>query len=822
MRKRLIIFIVAASAAVLLLTGATSAPTPQEVKAAPAAAVIVGPPSGWTAPVNISSLSGDSELPTLAVDDNGKAYVCWEEWYGGVGDPRSMLFNTNYSGSWGQPLGRELYYPNIDDVGFPTITCDPTSGTAYMAYHDGDLALLNMEVMFREYAKGVLTKEEWASKTPYGSSYASLAVNPVDKFLYCMWMDDVNDVVQFELAYRWRDPATKLWSGINYVPVFVGASKYWRDLTFDKKGTAHLVFIVRNPTAIYYSKNPTPQNPNTWTTPLAIDADPGRNWVGPRIAADNDGDVYIIWYHNTGGYESQTEEVYFKKTANGVWQATENLSNNATRSEGGSVTVNPDTKDIYVAWHELILGRNWEIYYRTFESQTAGAPKSWGDIYNFTNNDGHSGEPFIKRDAQGGLHLVYHDEMADGTRDIFYMYKKGISLTVASPNGGESWEALRTYPITWTTLGTVANVKVEYSTNGGTSYTTAVASTPNTGSYSWTVPNTPSSTCLVRVSEASTGSPVDTSDAVFTIPSLPVIVTSPNGGESWEGLRTYPVTWTTTGTVANVKIESSINGGASYTTVVASTPNTGSYSWTVSNTPSANCLVRISDASTGDNPDTSNAVFTIVRPSILPPLNPALDTTLSTARDRKTNSLVWAANPENAGVTVANYKIYRKPASAADSAFVVMASVAGAVTQYSEADLDILTKYAYRVAAVSSLGGESAPSATVIETKKFEFAPVGVSVTTIANKVLFNQIKENAVLFSSSPYNPSADIAGYDVYRRKASESDSAIVFIKSLDAATFSYKDAGLKGGSKYAYALKTRYTDGRVSDFSTVVTEK
>jgi hypothetical protein len=727
LKKRTVVIVLAALAAVLSFSGAASGPPPQEAVPVPAPAVITGPPSGWTTRVNISNNPGDSELPMLAVDDSGKAYACWEELSGGDGDPRYMLFNTNYSGSWGQSQGRVVYYFS-SETGFPAIACDPTSGAAYMSYQDGDLVNMNYEIMFREYAKGVLTTEEWASKTPYSSSYSSLAVNPVDKFLYCMWIEDYNESGQYELAYRWRNPATKQWGSINYVPVFSTRSKYWRDLTIDAKGTAHLVFILRGPAAVYYTKNPTPQNPNTWTTPITIDGDTGRDWMAPRIAADKDGDVYLIWYHNTGGYESQTEEVYFKKTLNGVWQATENLSNNPTRSEGGCVTVNPDTKDIYVAWHELAGGGNWEVYYRTFESQTPGAAKSWGDIYNFTNNAGHSGEPSLKRDAMGGLHLVYHDETANGTREIYYMYKRGITLTITSPNGGESWEALRSYPITWTTLGTVANVKIEYSTDGGATYTTIIASTPNTGTYTWTVPNVPSTTCRIRVSEASTGSPADTSDANFTL----------------------------------------------------------------------------------------------ARPSILPPVSLALATSLNSSRDRKTNALTWTANPENSGVTVSSYKVWRKPATAADSAFIVMGSVAGAVTQYAEADLDILTKYAYRVTSVSSLGGESIGSSTVVETQKFEFPPVGVAVTTIANKVLFNQIKDNTIYFSPSPYNPDADVAGYDVYRRKTSEGDGALALIKSLDAATFSYKDAGLKGGAKHAYAVKTRYTDGRLSDFSTIVSER
>jgi hypothetical protein len=91
-----------------------------------------------------------------------------------------------------------------------------------------------------------------------------------------------------------------------------------------------------------------------------------------------------------------------------------------------------------------------------------------------------------------------------------------------------------------------------------------------------------------------------------------IAVTSPNGGESWAAGSVHNLIWKSTGTVANVKIEFTTNGGASWTTIVASAPNTGSHIWTVPNAPSVNCLVRISDAATASIFDVSNATFSIV------------------------------------------------------------------------------------------------------------------------------------------------------------------------------------------------------------------
>ena len=89
------------------------------------------------------------------------------------------------------------------------------------------------------------------------------------------------------------------------------------------------------------------------------------------------------------------------------------------------------------------------------------------------------------------------------------------SITVISPNGGECWPPGSTHNITWTSQNAGGSVKIEYSTNGGASWTTIVGSTSNDGSYSWTVPNTPSSNCLVRICSIAESNCCDTSNGSF-------------------------------------------------------------------------------------------------------------------------------------------------------------------------------------------------------------------------------------------------------------------------------------------------------------------
>jgi Leucine-rich repeat (LRR) protein len=189
-------------------------------------------------------------------------------------------------------------------------------------------------------------------------------------------------------------------------------------------------------------------------------------------------------------------------------------------------------------------------------------------------------------------------------------------LTVNSPNGGEDWQADSVCNVTWTSRGTSGNVKIEYSTNNGSDWSNVIASTTDDGTYPWTVPDTPSDSCLIRISDTD-GYPYDTSNAVFTISPAPfIMITSPNGGEDWQVGSNYDITWTSVKTLGFVKIEYSTNNGSDWSDVTTITSDDGTYPWTVPDTPSENCLVRISDMD-GDPSDVSDGTF-VISESVIP------------------------------------------------------------------------------------------------------------------------------------------------------------------------------------------------------------
>ena len=91
------------------------------------------------------------------------------------------------------------------------------------------------------------------------------------------------------------------------------------------------------------------------------------------------------------------------------------------------------------------------------------------------------------------------------------------SIYMVSPNGGESYTAGTSQNIKFNASG-VDNVKLEYSNNSGSTWTTIIESLSATaGTYTWTVPNLSSTQCMVRVSDILNTSISDQNNATFTI-----------------------------------------------------------------------------------------------------------------------------------------------------------------------------------------------------------------------------------------------------------------------------------------------------------------
>lgn len=207
-------------------------------------------------------------------------------------------------------------------------------------------------------------------------------------------------------------------------------------------------------------------------------------------------------------------------------------------------------------------------------------------------------------------------------------------LQVIYPNGGETFAEQTTQNIQWVANG-VSNVRLEYSTNNGSSWVLITASTgAHAGVFAWTLPSLTTLNALVRVSDIQNPNVIFAQSAqVFSIQgSAPekyrggaydgfamgttggglITVTAPNGGQNWIGASTQNITWTSSN-VGFVDIEFSTDNGSTWNLIAGSvSASLLSYAWTIPDAVgSAVSLIKITDSNDPVVSDQSDAVFNI-------------------------------------------------------------------------------------------------------------------------------------------------------------------------------------------------------------------
>jgi len=192
-------------------------------------------------------------------------------------------------------------------------------------------------------------------------------------------------------------------------------------------------------------------------------------------------------------------------------------------------------------WHHIVHTISGTTHY-LYVDGTLNDSAAIGAAYDFGTAAGDITIGKIYPASTGFLGII--DEFsiftANLTADnVTYLYNGGSptsaqqypfpvdDITLLTPDGSESLTEDDVYEITWSSIGTVGAVHIEYSVDDGSNYSDVVASTTNDGSYDWTVPAEDSAVCLVRVGD---GIVSDVSDANFTIARLPTPPAASNDG----------------------------------------------------------------------------------------------------------------------------------------------------------------------------------------------------------------------------------------------------------------------------------------------------
>ncbi len=235
-------------------------------------------------------------------------------------------------------------------------------------------------------------------------------------------------------------------------------------------------------------------------------------------------------------------------------------------------------------------------------------------VHEFTNSPYKTDISLAGVSSPATLQVVAYDQ-AGNHAEAERVVSISIGFRLTAPNGGETWPEQSNQTVTWEYSGNVGStVSQHYSIDGGSTWNEITGSTANNGTYVWTLPavTQDETACLVKVASTST-SYADTSDADFTITGGEITLISPNGGEDWREWSNQTIAWTSNGEVGtHVVLYYSLNEGATWTVIAASTLNDGSYSWTLPTISQTNTTSRVKVTSTStNNYDISDANFTV-------------------------------------------------------------------------------------------------------------------------------------------------------------------------------------------------------------------
>jgi len=280
----------------------------------------------------------------------------------------------------------------------------------------------------------------------------------------------------------------------------------------------------------------------------------------------------------------------------------------------------------------------------------------------------------------------------------------------------------------------------------------------------------------------------------------PFAITAPNTAVSYVGGSTQTITWNVAGTTANnvncanVDILISTNGGTTFTTLLAATPNDGSQAVTIPNTAGTTNRIMIK----GTNHiffDVSNTNFTITT-GTTDTVAPTAPTLAASGTTQTTTNLSWSGATDNVAVT--GYDVYRGT--------TLLGSTSA--TTYAVTGLTASTAYTFTVKAKDAAGNISVASNTVNVTT---LAPSTDTTAPTAPTLTASGTTQSTTNLSWTGATDNVGVTGYNVYQ--------GATLLGSTTTAT-TYAVTGLAASTTYSFTVKAKDAAGNLSVASNTAT--
>ena len=263
------------------------------------------------------------------------------------------------------------------------------------------------------------------------------------------------------------------------------------------------------------------------------------------------------------------------------------------------------------------IGSDGTVYVGSHDNKIYAVNPDGTLKWSYQTGGGISSSPAIGND--GTVYVGSSDYKLYAFQDLD---EEDPTMALKTPSGGEVWNCESDHEVKWEASDDiiVSNIALYYSIDNGINYIAIDTTEVNDSSYTWTLPNTPSNECKLKIiaRDGVGNTATDISDGTFTIadstkPTVQVI--SPNGGEMLGIGLTDTIRFSISDNVgvSYYKIFFSSNNGISYKLIDSLSSIQNSYIWNVPILFSNECLVKIivADSSGNIGEDISNSTFEI-------------------------------------------------------------------------------------------------------------------------------------------------------------------------------------------------------------------
>ena len=206
-------------------------------------------------------------------------------------------------------------------------------------------------------------------------------------------------------------------------------------------------------------------------------------------------------------------------------------------------------------------------------------------------------------------------DVVDVSDAVFTILAGEPLLNIIQPNSAEILYAGATYDVQWNSRFLASQyVKLELSLDNGAQWFEVQDNVLNDGSFDWVVPETYSTTCLLKITDMGDSTVYDESDIIFTI-SPPIVMTTQNSVNSnYRSCTVANINWFAGGTSGVYDILLSLDDGVTWNPIEEGYTDGSSfvsYSWYVPNEITLNARVRVIDANDSDKFDEGDQPFQI-------------------------------------------------------------------------------------------------------------------------------------------------------------------------------------------------------------------